>query len=508
MARTLMPPAAEQAAITVTNPVTGEPAGRVPRCTPADVIAAVGRARAAQPAWAAQPFRARAAVAIRFHDLLLDRRDEMMDVLQSESGKSRRDAFVELFAVANEARYYAYHGGRALRPERVRPAIPLRERAVVVRHPVGVVGVLAAWNFPLVLAAGDTLPALLAGNGVVVKPASLTPLTALWFADAIREAGLPDGLLQIVTGPGSVLGDALIDHVDYLMFTGSTAVGRRVAERAASNLIPFSMELGGKNALLVLPDANLPHAARVAIEGAFNNAGQVCINYERAYVHEAVYDAFTAELVRQVEGLRLGATRGYDTDTGSLSGEGQLDAVEAHVADAVGKGATVLAGGQTRLHLGPYFYAPTVLAGVTPEMDVYAEETFGPVLSVYRVGSVEEAVAQANDSRYGLYFGVATRDRARGRQVAEQLAAGTVAVNDSYIGWAVMDAPLGGMKESGIGRRHGPEGIRKYTEAQTIVANRTPWQIGTRESALAMNERLARTLVALLRLWRRIPFLR
>ncbi len=225
-------------------------------------------------------------------------------------------------------------------------------------------------------------------------------------------------------------------------------------------------------------------------------------------MHEAVYDAFTAEVVRQIERVRLGATPGYDTDTGSLSGADQLDAVQAHVADAVEKGATVLAGGYARPDLGPYFYAPTVLEDVTPEMDVYAEETFGPVLSVYRVGSAEEAIAQANDSRYGLYFGVATRDRARGLRVATRLEAGTVTVNDSYMGWGAMDAPMGGMKQSGIGRRHGPEGIRKYTEAQTIVINRTPWQIGTRESPLAMNARLARVLTVLLWLWRRIPFLR
>ncbi len=262
--------------ITVTNPVTGDVVATLPRHNVNDVREAVAQARAAQPAWAARPSRERAAVVVRFHDLLLERRHEMFDVLQSESGKSRRDAFVELFAVASEARYYAYHGAKALRPQRVRSAIPLRDRTLVVRHPVGVVGVIGAWNFPLVLTAGDTLPALLAGNGVVIKPASQTPLTAHWFAETMRDAGLPDGLLQIVTGPGSVIGGALIDAVDYVMFTGSTEVGRGVAQRAASNLIPFSMELGGKNALIVLEDANIPHSARVAIEGSFNNAGQVC----------------------------------------------------------------------------------------------------------------------------------------------------------------------------------------------------------------------------------------
>jgi len=494
--------------ITITSPLTGEPVGMVPCHTPKDVVAAVERARAAQPSWAATPFRKRAEVVIRFHNLILERREELFDVLQSETGKSRRDAFVELFAVATEARYYAYHGGRFLEPRRVRSAIPLRDRSYVVYQPVGVVGVIGAWNFPFILTAGDTLPALLAGNGVVVKPASATPLTAMWMAEAMREAGLPDELLQVVTGPGRELGDALIDHVDYIMFTGSTEVGRRVAERAARRLIPASMELGGKNAMIVLADANLKHAAHVAVEAAFNNAGQVCISIERLYIVEEVYEPFLEELLAQVRGCRLGCTSGYDTDIGSLISEAQLRTVEQHVQDAVAKGATVLTGGRARPDIGPYFYEPTVLTGVCEGMLAYREETFGPVLAVYRVKSMEEAIQQVNDSRYGLYHIVATGNPRRGMMAATRLKAGTVAINDSYMGWAVMDAPMGGFKESGIGRRHGPDGIRKFTEPQTIVRNRTPWQIGSGETALALNSRTADLLAGLLKLWRRVPFMR
>lgn len=498
----------DEGMITINSPLTGEPVGMVPRSTPADVIAAVERARAEHASWAALPFGRRAEIIIRFHDLILEQREALFDVLQSESGKSRRDAFVELFAVAAEARYYAYHGGGFLEPRRTRPAIPFRDVTEVIYRPVGVVGVISPWNFPFILTAGDTIPALLAGNAVVIKPASATPLTAMWMAQKMDEAGLPEDLLQVVTGPGSELGDALIDHVDAIMFTGSTEVGRGVAARAARQLIPASMELGGKNAMIVLADANLKHAAQVAIEAAFNNAGQVCINIERLYVVEEVYTTFLDELIRQTEALRLGSDATYDNDIGSLISEAQLQTVEEHVQGAVEQGARALTGGRRRPDVGPLFYEPTVLEGVKPGMTVYREETFGPVLSVYKVSSLEEAVEQVNDSRYGLYHIIATRNARLGLTTAARLNAGTVAINDSYMGWGATDAPMGGFKESGIGRRHGPDGIRKYTEPQTILTNRTPWQIGSGETALALNKRLADLLTRLLKLWRRIPFIR
>lgn len=500
--------ARSQPVITVTSPLTGEPVGEVPRASAADVVTAVERARAAQPEWAALPFDKRAEVILRFHNLIIQQREELFDVLQSETGKSRRDAFVELFAVAAEARYYAYHGEEFLAAHRTKSAIPLRDVTRVRYEPVGVVGVISPWNFPFILTAGDTIPALLAGNAVVLKPASLTPLTALWMAEKMAEAGLPESLLQIVAGPGRELGSAIIDNVDYIMFTGSTAVGKSVAEQAARRLIPASMELGGKNAMVVLSDANIPHAAQVALEAAFNNAGQVCIDIERLYVMQDIYDVFVSELVRQAAELRLGSDHTYNNDIGSLISAEQFELVEEHVQDAVSKGARVLAGGRPRPDVGPLFYEPTILEGVRAGMTVYREETFGPVLSVYPVATPEEAVEQVNDSRYGLYHVVGTGNRQRGEEIASQLQAGTVTINDSYMGWAAMAAPMGGFKESGIGRRHGPEGIRKYTNSQTILYNRTNWQIGSGETALAFNERLADLLAALLKLWRYIPFLR
>ncbi len=494
--------------VTITHPITGNVVGGVPRCSAADVTVAVEKARAAQRGWAKLPFRKRAKAIIRFHDLILKRRDELLGVIQSETGKSRRDAFVELFAVACEARYYAYNGGRFLRPRRIKSAIPFRDRSKVVCRPLGVVGIISPWNFPFILSVADTIPALLAGNGVVVKPASLTPLSAIWGQEKLIECGVPEDLLQVVTGPGRELGDTLVDCVDFVMFTGSTSLGRRVAERAAQRLIPYNLELGGKNAMLVLPDANIRHAVEVAIEGSFNNAGQVCVNFERIYVHERAYDPFVARLIQQTERIRLGRGADFGSDLGSLISEEQLLTVERHIADAISKGAQVLAGGKRRPDLGAYFYEPTILAGVTPEMTLYDEETFGPVISVYKVSSVEEGIRRVNASRYGLHAGVYSRSRRRGEAVACQLDAGTVAVNDSYMSWAAMDGPMGGFKESGVGRRHGPEGIRRFTELQTITTNLTGFQISSRETALAINEQLANVLALVLRLWRHVPFVR
>jgi succinate-semialdehyde dehydrogenase/glutarate-semialdehyde dehydrogenase len=292
------------------------------------------------------------------------------------------------------------------------------------------------------------------------------------------------------------------------MFTGSTETGRKLATHAASRLIPYNMELGGKNALIVLPDADVNHAATVAIEGTFNNAGQVCINFERAYVHHDIYERFTQELVRQTEALRLGATSDFSADFGSLISQEQLTTVQQHMNDALEKGAQILTGGRHRPDLGPYFYEPTILTDVSSNMKLYAEETFGPVLALHQVETVEDAIRQANDSRYGLHFAVMGGNRKHAEQVAQKLEAGSVCVNDSYMIWAAMDGPMGGVKDSGVGRRHGPDGIRRFTEPQTIITNRTKIQVSSYETALAINQPLADLLAFALKLWRHIPFIR
>ncbi|HUH12386.1 MAG TPA: succinic semialdehyde dehydrogenase, partial [Longimicrobiales bacterium] len=431
------------------------------------------------------------------------RQDEILDLVQVETGKARRDAFEELFDAANVARYYARTAKRHLRPRRRRGLVPGLTSAWELRHPVGVVGVIAPWNYPLTLAVSDALPALVAGNGVVLKPDPQASFTALWCLCLLYEAGLPGELFQVVTGDGPETGAALLDAVDYVAFTGSTATGRIVAARAGERLIGCSLELGGKNPMVVMEDADLERAARGAARGCFANAGQLCISTERILVQASVHDAFLERLLAATAELRLGRTLDFDADVGSLTSPEQLEKVERHVADAVEKGARVLVGGRRRPELGPLFYEPTLLAEVTPAMTVCHEETFGPVASLYRFGSAEEALAMANDTEYGLNASVWTEDLRFGRRMAARIRAGTVAVNDAYgAAWGSVDAPMGGMKASGLGRRHGAQGIHTYTESQTVAVQRgmalaAPPGLG--------EERYSRVASSMLRVMRRVP---
>ncbi|MBK9178394.1 MAG: succinate-semialdehyde dehydrogenase (NADP(+)) [Acidimicrobiales bacterium] len=452
---------------------TGDTLGRVPRCTTDDVTRAVERAREAQAMWARRPLRERARVALRFHDLVLARQREILDIVQLEAGKARRHALEEVLDVAMVARYYSRAADQHLSARRRKGAVPLLTSTIEHHHPKGVVGIIAPWNYPFTLGVSDALPALLAGNGVVIKPDSQTPYSSLWGYALLEEAGLPRGLAQVVAGSGRELGTPLIEGCDYLMFTGSTATGRIVARQAAEQLIDCSMELGGKNALLVLADANLDRTVSGIIRGAYSNAGQLCIAAERIYVEEPVWHTLVPRLVAAVRAMRVGPGLRWDIDMGSLVSASQFATVDAHVADAVGKGAHVLVGGRARPDLGPYFYEPTLLTDVTPRMELFEEETFGPVAAVTKVSSAEEAIERANASRYGLNFSIWTRDTRRGRRLATRLQAGTVNVNEGYAAtWASVDAPMGGFKDSGIGRRHGAEGILKYTEAQTVAVQR------------------------------------
>lgn len=459
--------------MTITNAMTGEPLGEVPSCTAADVADAAERAREVQKAWAATPVRQRADVLLRFHDLVLARQDEVLDLIQMENGKARRHAFEEVMDVCLTARYYAHTAAGYLKPKR-RQGVQLALTQVwELHHPKGVVGVISPWNYPLTLGISDALPALVAGNAVLAKPDRQTPFSALWAVALLEEAGLPAGLIQVVTGSGAELGAPIIDHSDFLMFTGSTEVGRDVAAEAGRRLIDCSMELGGKNALLLLDDADLGKAVPGAVRACFSNTGQLCISIERMYVARSQWDDFVPRFVAATKALKLSAALDYSGDMGSLIGDRQLRTVIAHVDDAVTKGAEVLAGGRARPDIGPYFYEPTVLSGVREGMTLYADETFGPVVSLYPVDTEDEAITAANDSPYGLNFSVWTADPARGRRVAARLQAGTVNVNEAYAAaWGTMDAPMGGMKASGIGRRHGEHGLLKYTESQTIAVER------------------------------------
>ncbi|MDR2453347.1 MAG: succinate-semialdehyde dehydrogenase (NADP(+)) [Bifidobacteriaceae bacterium] len=457
----------------VTSPIDGRLLGQVPACAPDDVRHAAAVARRAQGGWAAMKPSRRADVIVRFKDLLRANRDELLDLVHAENGKSRTGALEEFLDALLTAGYYAAKAPRWLGRERRKGAIPGLTSTYVHHLAKGVVGVIAPWNYPLTLAASDAVPALLAGNAVILKPDSLTPLTGLFVVKLLRQAGLPPGVVQAVTGPGAELGGPIIEASDFVMFTGSTAVGREVAAQCGRRLIGSSMELGGKNALLVLDDAPLERAVEGAVQASFANTGQLCVSIERIYIDQGLYPAFRQAFAARAAELRLGGGGGWEVDLGPLISPGQLAKVEAHVDGAVAQGARLVAGGRRREDLGPLFYEPTVLEGVTGAMAVAREETFGPVVSLYPVASETEAIALANDSDQGLNAAVWTASPARGRRVAERLRAGTVNINEGYAAaWGSTDAPMGGFGLSGLGRRHGVEGLEKYTEPQTVARQR------------------------------------
>ncbi len=457
----------------VIAPFTGHLLYDLPLSEESDVEGTIAELRAGQARWAAMTVRDRGRILLRFHDLVLANREEGLDIVQWETGKARLDAMEELIDVLLTSRHYARDAGRLLRTTRHRGIFPGLVRVDQVQHPKGVVGFIAPWNYPLTLAVSDAIPALMAGNAAVVKPDAQTSLTALWVLDLLRRAGVPDDVFRVVTGEGPVTGPMVIDRVDYVMFTGSTRVGREVAARCGERLVGCSLELGGKNAMIVRADADPVRAAEIAQRACFANSGQLCISMERLYIHRDVYEQFIAAFVGRVGSMTLKPGIAWGADMGSLISARQRDRVLAHIDDAVARGAAVLAGGRARPDIGPFYVEPTVLSGVTEDMILCDEETFGPVVAVYPVDSDEEAIALANATSYGLNAAVLTRDKAAGRTIARRLHAGTVNINEAYgATWGSTRSPMGGMGDSGLGRRHGDEGLLKYTESQSIATQR------------------------------------
>ena len=452
---------------------TGRELTTIPVGNADDVAAAFTKARAAQAEWAARPVAERAAIIERFRDLVIANRDSLMDVAQAETGKARSAAQEEIVDMILNARYYAREAVKLLGTKRVQGLLPGVVKTVVNYHPKGVIGVISPWNYPMALSISDSIPALLAGNAVVVKPDSQTPYCTLANAELLYQAGLPRDLFAVVPGPGSVVGTAIVAHCDYLMFTGSTATGRTLAEQCGSRLIGFSAELGGKNPMIVTKGADLDVAAKAATRACFSNAGQLCISIERIYVERAVADQFAAKFAKQVKAMKLSTAYDFSADMGSLISEDQIKTVSGHVDDAKAKGAKVIAGGNARPDIGPLFFEPTVLTDVTDEMECGRNETFGPLVSIYPVDSVDEAIDKANDTEYGLNASVWAGSKAEGEAIAARLQAGTVNVDEGYaLAFGSTAAPMGGMKASGVGRRHGADGILKYTESQTVSTAR------------------------------------
>jgi len=463
--------------ITVLNPATQEIIGSVPNFTADEVAAAVTQAREAQARWAAMPVGARLKVLRRFRDLLCEQKDAVAAVITREAGKPQAEALsTEVLVALDGTNYLLDNVAAFLRPEPVPHANPIMKlkRGVLCREPYGVIGIISPWNYPFSLPTVQTLTALATGNAVVLKPSEFTPFSSLELQRLLHQAGLDPQLLQVITGDGPT-GAALLQlPIDKLIFTGSVATGKRVAQAAAARLLPVVLELGGKDPMIVLKDADINVASSAAVWGAFMNAGQTCLSVERCYVHESIYEAFLKACVDKTAKLKIGLGEDPASDVGPMIHERQLQTVVRHVAEALNRGARLLAGGAALQHLGPNFFAPTILADVDHSMAIMREETFGPVLPVRSFKTEDEAVALANDSEFGLAASIFTRNRAHGQALARRVQAGTVMVNDVLACFGISEAPHGGVKSSGIGRTHGRFGLEEMVWPKYVDSDRLP----------------------------------
>jgi acyl-CoA reductase-like NAD-dependent aldehyde dehydrogenase len=464
-----------QATIRVENPATGEVVGTVPILGAAEIEALAVRAREAQPEWAAIGFKGRGRVLRAAQQWMLDNPERVIETVVSETGKTYEDAqLADLGYTMTALGFWAKHAPKYLADERVpswNNPLAIGKKLVIRYAPIGVVGVIGPWNFPIANSFGDCIPALAAGNSVILKPSEVTPLSSLLMEEMMRDCGLPDGVFQVATGDGST-GAALIGAVNCIMFTGSTRTGKAVMKAAADALIPCYLELGGKDPMIVCADANIERAANAAAFYSLNNAGQVCISVERVYVEAPVYDEFVQKVQDNVGELRQGVPTGEGTvDVGAVIFPPQFETVDDHVRDAVAKGAKILTGGHGRTENGR-FYEPTVLVDVDHTMKIMSDETFGPTLPIMKVADAEEGVKLANDSPYGLQASVWTSNIKRGEALARRIEAGVVCVNDAQINYTALNLPMGGWKGSGLGTRHGANGVRKFTKVQSLLVTR------------------------------------
>jgi acyl-CoA reductase-like NAD-dependent aldehyde dehydrogenase len=461
--------------IAVENPATGELITTVPITSADELATMAARAREAQPQWEALGFEGRGRIMRRAQKWMLDNAQRVLDSVVAETGKTYEDAQIaDLGYTTSALGFWAKEASKYLADERVpswNNPLAVGKKLVLRYVPLGVVGVIGPWNYPIANSFGDCIPALMAGNTVILKPSEVTPLSSLVMEEMMRECGLPEHVFQVATGDGST-GAALISQVDCVMFTGSSRTGQAVMKAAAEALVPCYLELGGKDPMIVCADANVERAANAATFYSMNNAGQVCISVERCYVEDPVYDAFVAKVTENVRSLRQGAPTAEGTvDVGAVIFPPQIDIVEDHVKDAVEKGGKVLAGGHAHRDRGR-FYEPTVLVDVDHSMKIMQEETFGPVLPIMRIPDAEEGIRLANDSAYGLQASVWTNDVDKGETLARRIQAGVVCVNDAQVNYTALNLPMGGWKTSGIGTRHGANGIRKYTKIQSLLVTR------------------------------------
>jgi acyl-CoA reductase-like NAD-dependent aldehyde dehydrogenase len=459
------------------NPATGEVLGELDSAGPAEVGAAVFRARTTQAEWNALGIRNRIRILRRFQQILLTRKNDVARRITQEAGKPCVEALLtEVLVVLDAARFLIDNSFEILREQKLPHGnLAMKSKAGRILHePYGVIGIISPWNYPFSIPATEALAALVAGNAVVLKPSELTPLIAMELQNLLRDAGVPDHVFQVLPGDGATGAAVVASEIDKLIFTGSVATGRRIAQIAAARLLPVVLELGGKDPMIVLEDAEVDVASSGAVWGAFMNAGQTCLSVERCYVHQNLYNAFLDACCEKARKLRVGNGMDNATDVGPMIHERQVRIVELHLEDAKQRGAAVLVGGSRLREFGPTFFAPTVLANVDHGMRIMQEETFGPVLPIMPFRDDAEAVRLANDSDFGLAASVWTKDRAHGDRMARQINAGTVMVNDAVSCFSISEAPHGGVKSSGLGRTHGRWGLEEMVRVKYVDSDRVP----------------------------------